>query len=693
MSLANWLNSWRGRKPGYAKAPANSGKQRHQARPGLELLETRDLLSGTFGLAETFGGGQADSGRAVATDAAGNVYIAGTFRGTVDFDPSGSTANLISKGGNDVFVAKYTSLGVLVWAKSFGNAANDLVNDLAVDSSGNVYATGCFSGTVDFDPDAGQTKLTSAGKADIFVVKLDDTGALTWARRMGGNGNDCGTGIAVDPDGNVLTTGYFQVRADFNPGTAAFKLASAADRDMFVSKLDSSGNFVWAKRVGGFDRDVVVGKDIAVDDEHVYLTGWFTGNVDFDPGAGKSAFKTNTNSSAFVLKLNSAGGFEWVKKIGGNGVDQGTGVAVDDDGKVYATGFFERSMTFGGTSLTSAGGSDVFVTRLSVDGSVDWIKQLGGAGNDQSRGIALDAAKNVYTTGFFKQTGDFNPASATSNLNSAGGKDIFISRLDTNGTFSLAKRVGDTGNDVARGIAINPGGNAFFTGDFTGTVDFDPDAGTTTLLSNGHTDVFMLKLKNDRPVAADDVSTTNEDTAVTINVTTNDTDADDTVAVTSVKIVDQPAHGTATVNATTGQITYTPNADFNGTDTFTYTIKDAAGAESAPATVTVTVNPINDPPRTVNDLALTTSGSPTGTPVDIDVLANDTDVDGTIDPTTVVVTVPPAHGTISVNPTTGVITYTPNDGFEGTDTFQYTVKDNTGATSAAGTVRVDVLPP
>jgi hypothetical protein len=153
--------------------------------------------------------------------------------------------------------------GDFVWAKAMGGTGPDWGDGMAVDSAGNVYTTGFFEGTVDFDPGAGVFNLTSAGGYDIFVSKLDSTGNFVWAKCMGGTNGDYGTGIAVDSAGNVYTTGDFTGTADFDPGAVVFNLTSAGGYDIFVSKLDSTGNALWAKRMGGTGDDY--GTGIAVD--------------------------------------------------------------------------------------------------------------------------------------------------------------------------------------------------------------------------------------------------------------------------------------------------------------------------------------------------------------------------------------------------------------------------------------------
>ena len=188
---------------------------------------------------------------------------------------------------------------------------------------------------------------------------------------------------------------------------------------------------------------------------------------------------------------------------------------------------------------------------------------------------------------------------------------------------------------------------------------------------------------NDPPLAMDDVATTSEDTPVVVNVPLNDTDVDGNLAPTTVAIVDGPDNGTAIVNPLTGQVTYTPDPNYNGPDTFTYQICDTDGLCDT-ATVTVDVGGLNDPPLAVDDPATT----PEDTPVEIPVLVNDSDPDGTLNPATVAIVSGPDHGSVAI--VGGVVTYTPDPGFHGIDRFTYTVADNEGATSNVATVTIRI---
>ena len=218
------------------------------------------------------------------------------------------------------------------------------------------------------------------------------------------------------------------------------------------------------------------------------------------------------------------------------------------------------------------------------------------------------------------------------------------------------------------------------------------------LFDKGHRDtatvtITVTPVNDGAPVAGDGTATVTEggSTAIDVLVGATDPDGDNTIDPTTVTIVTAPAHGTTTINPTTGVITYTHDGSETLTDTITYTIDDTTGATSAPATITITITPVNDgPPATVDSTATVTEGGTTT--IDVLVGATDPDGDNTIDPTTVTIVTAPAHGTTTINPTTGVITYT-HDGSETlTDTITYTIDDTTGATSAPATITITITP-
>jgi hypothetical protein len=417
------------------------------------------------------------------------------FEGTADFDPGVGVYNLTSTGDRDIFISKLDAAGNFLWAKQIGGPLEDLGLSIAVDVSGNVYTTGRFRETADFDPGAGVYNLTSAGDTDIFISKLDALGNFVWAKQIGGTSQDMGFSIAADASGNVYTTGSFVGTVDFDPGTATFNLTG--NWDIFISKLDAAGDFVWAKQMGG--TSVEIGFGIAVDGSgNVYTTGYFSGSADFDPGAGTYNLTTVGFSDIFISKLDAAGNFVWAKQFNGTGQVQGNSIAADASGNVYTTGIFTETADFdpgaGAYTFTSGGSWDIFISKLDATGNLVWAKQMGGASQDYGRSITVDGLGNVYTTGNFGGTADFDPGAGAYNLTSAGTFDIFISKLDASGDFAWAQRFGETGWNFGNSITLDAAGNVYTTGSFEGTVDFDAGTGVSNLTSAGYRDIFIHKM-------------------------------------------------------------------------------------------------------------------------------------------------------------------------------------------------------
>ena len=388
------------------------------------------------------------------------------------------------------------------WAKKMGGASYDRGQSLAVDQNGNVYSTGNFSTTVDFDPGAGTYNLTSAGHADTFIGMLDANGNFVWAKRIGGTEDDFGTGIAVDGSANVYSVGSFSGTADFDPGTSTYNLTSAGSYDIFISKLDANGNFLWAKAMGGISSDQVNGLSIDVTGT-VYITGGFSGTVDFDPGVGISPLTSTGARDIFVAEYASNGGFVWAKSMSGTSVlgDSGNALAVDGNGNTYTLGDFTGTVDFdpgaGVYNLSSTGSNDIFISKLNTNGDFVWAKSIRGNNSDMGSDISVDEHGNVFSTGSFNGTADFDPGPGVYNLSSAGYWDNFVFKFDTDGNFVWAKAMGGTLTDNSYGLALDTSGSVYTTGGFANTVDFDPGPGTHLLTSSASVDIFISKLDTD----------------------------------------------------------------------------------------------------------------------------------------------------------------------------------------------------
>ncbi len=469
---------------------------RPAALVAFSLLMNGTLMAQTFQWAGKLGGTGDDRADAIAYDKNGNSYVVGRFQGLADLDPSASTYNLTSLGTFDMYVCKISPSGNLVWAKQIGGAsANVFGFAITVDANKNVYTTGSFSGNVDFNPGSSSFNIT-AQSFDVFISKLDSSGNYVWAGAFIGPGLGFGYGIAVDPLGSIYTTGTIGDSTDFDPGNGVYKLYAAAATHIYVSKLDPSGKFRWASIMGNNIPSNAYG--IALDGScNVISTGTFKGTVDFDPGNGVYNVISQSDA-AFVCKFDSAGSF-----IAAAGTPCNTGnyaksrsVAVDKYNNIYYGGELSGTADFDpGSSvfnLSSAGGNDIFVSKLNPSCSLIWAKRMGSAGGDMAQCLTVDATNNVYLTGYFSMTTDFDPGSGTFNLTSKGGQDIFIEKLDSAANFGWAAQLGGTQADWGYGIAVDAKNNVYNAGYFAGTGDFDPTANTFNLTSAGGNEAYVV---------------------------------------------------------------------------------------------------------------------------------------------------------------------------------------------------------
>lgn len=485
----------------------------------VEHLSDRAMLAGDFGFVNTFAGTGEQSAQGVATDSAGNVYITGNYRNTVDFDPGPGVLNFTTANAPEVFVAKYTSTGNLVWARSFGTPSGiDEANALAIDSGGNVWVVGRYQGIVDFDPGSGIANLIAVGDLDGFVLKLDANGAYQWAGSIGGLNGESLDGVAVDAAGNVLVAGQFNGTADFDPGPGTFPLTSLLNGstttfDACLLKLDNAGTFQWAKGWGGNSTSSPNGdwaRDVATDAAgNAYVHGSFVGAADLDPGPGtvNVAAGTSFARNIFVSKFDSTGNLAWGRSFVSSSESFAGDIAVDAIGNVYTTGGIQTLTDFDpgpGAANLAANPSwvDAYISKLDTNGNYQWAVDFGNTnGNAEGFSIAVDDNGDVYSVGRISlaAAADFDPSANVFNLASTASNDIYVSRLDSGGRYISARRMGGTGNDRANAVALNPVTNEIFiAGQYTGAADFDPGAGTV-LRDTGSTalftdDIFFCKL-------------------------------------------------------------------------------------------------------------------------------------------------------------------------------------------------------
>jgi hypothetical protein len=385
----------------------------------------------------------------------------------------------------------------LDWAKQItGGSATP--NSMVTDASGNIYITGVFLGTADFDPGPGVNEFTSIAGYDAFILKLDPNGNFLWANHTSGSANVEGKGIALDPSGNIYTIGEFYTNADFGTGPGAVNLTSQGDFDIYIQKLDNNGVIQWIKQIGGSQGQFST--SIAVDvSGNVHFTGGFYGSPDFDPGAGTQILSSSGGEDIYIAKLNTNGDHVWSKKIGGSGWDQGTAITTDANGNVYTTGYFTETIDFDPgaavSNLTNDQSNNAFVSKLDVNGDFVWAKGLGGTSIStdygKGKGIAIDLNENVFVIGEFEGTIDFDPNAGVQNYSSAGSRDIFVEKFSSNGDLDWVNVIGNSDEQNASSIVLDNAGAIYIAGYFEGVIDVDPSPSNYSLTSAGSRDFFV----------------------------------------------------------------------------------------------------------------------------------------------------------------------------------------------------------
>ena len=363
---------------------------------------------------------------------------------------------------------------LLVTPKYDMTCGDQLIYVIAFDEAGNSSQSPSFT-IPQTDPctstvNSSQSRSSSQISSQSFAVNF------------GGQENDLGLNVVVDSLGNTYVTGFFRGTVNFGNGN----ITSAGFTDIFVLKLDSAGAFQWVYTAGASNADT--GTGIALDSSgNVFITGAFTFTVDF----GNGNITSTGNYDIFVLKLNSSGEFQWVYTVGGTDADYASSLDVDSSGNLYITGYFKGTVDFGSGAISGRGNEDIFVLKLNSSGEFEWVFTAGSTQNDKGNAISVDANGNVVVTGYFNYIANFSSASCTSN----GSSDIFFLKLNSDGTLTSLHCEGGTGSDFGEGVDVDSDGNAYFTGEFSRTVNFF-GTGDITSEGVGSEDIFVVKLNS-----------------------------------------------------------------------------------------------------------------------------------------------------------------------------------------------------
>lgn len=374
-------------------------------------------------------------GTAVTADNAGNIYWGGDFDNTTDLNPGPGVADVTALGFSDAFLIKLAPDGSYLWHKVWGSSSDDSIDDIEIDGAGNIIVSGYFAGSFDLDPGLSSVFAPVVGSFDIFFVKLDGSGNFIWGHTFGSDQPDFQCEIALNDMDEIYLCGYFESITDFDPSTVGTSFGtSLGANDVYVSKFDPDGNFMWHKTTGGLNDDF--GWDIEIDSYgNPIIVGSFEGTVDFDPAIAS----------------------------------------------VY--------------NVTSAGIYDGFVWKLTEDGNLNWIKVVKGGGVESIEDMFLDANDHIYLSGRFYGSPDFDPGPGTATTPSYGGYDSFYIRLAADGTYHYHFTVGSTGSEWESLIAKTGDGQVILISEFLGDTDIDPTPdGTDSWSVMGGSDYFVEAL-------------------------------------------------------------------------------------------------------------------------------------------------------------------------------------------------------
>lgn len=481
----------------------------------IETLEPRRLLAGDFGLAFTLG--EIDvtvSPSAVAVDAAGDTYLAGTFNGKVDFAPGSAIQNLTSRSeSDDIFLAKYSGR-TLLWVRQIGGTGNDAAGQLKLGPSGELYLTGSFTEAMPLRGVDGPFSLTSHGDSDGFVVKMDGRGRVIWGGNVGGNRDDSVTAIDVGPNGDVYLAGTIRLEGDVDPTGRTRRITTRGVDDTFVERLSgSNGRLKWVRVYGENDTFEEVYGLVADGYGGVFAVGSFLRSVQFKRGSSAFTRESQGGLDLYVGRLSGQGDWVFLSTVGGDDDQTVVDVAQGPGGNLYLTGNTAGLANFGTAAnpltITSIGESDAYVAKVRRDGRFAFVRQFGGADAQiTASAIALDADENIYSTGQFTETADFNPAAGTFNLSIEKDEatqvpgqpytaDVYISKLNARGRFAYAQQLGGPdGSMLAAALTATPAGDVYLTGNFTGTVDVAPGTENRLLKSpeDADSEGYLVKL-------------------------------------------------------------------------------------------------------------------------------------------------------------------------------------------------------
>tara|TARA_R110002049_G_scaffold39374_10_gene121253 strand:+ start:182 stop:1903 length:1722 start_codon:yes stop_codon:yes gene_type:complete len=400
--------------------------------------------------------------KSISVDLNGNVIIVGYFdAGEFDANP-GSGEYILSSTNYEMFIVKLDTNGNFIWATSFGATDDSFesITDVGTDSNGDIYVTGYFNSTISIAHAAGTSSITSSGYSDIFVLKYASDGYYVWMYSAGGTDFDLGMSIDVTPTGDSYITGQYRETATFYTpmfGPGLITLSTTANyRGLFVLKLDASGNYQNAIKVGEAESECI-GTSIAIDsNNYAYITGYYGGILTANEGTSEElTIDSDSNYEAFVAKVDFTNvNTSWIKEIDGGAESIfGYGIETDSNNNIYATGFFSATLTVGDYTLTKQTTHvfDSYLLKLNSSGEFSAAYQFGAINAIETQPITVDTNDNIIVAGSFRETADISPFSTEDlQITSSGFRDNYLFKIAASNLLSI------TDNNIDNALKVYP---------------------------------------------------------------------------------------------------------------------------------------------------------------------------------------------------------------------------------------------
>ncbi len=462
-----------------------------------------------------------NSDNQICVDGQGNVFVAGPFGGSFDFDPTEGVNFQTGNGSVDIYVSKFSANGSYEWTRSFGGTHTEYIHSIAPTHDGGIAIVGSYEDSVDFDSSTdGEAIRESQSVADLYVLQLKGDGSYQSVLTLEGVSNystSSDTSIAIDAQGNLLLCGMFWGSIDFDPSEEGVAIRHSAlnSPSIFIGKYSPQAAHLWSHVLHGSHHQYA--KQIAVDSSgSLSVFGDFSGSLDFDPSSFGVAMRSAIgNSDVFFSRFDSQGNFLWVKSFGGTGSEKAHSLALDTQGNVFVAGSFTGLVDFdpseGGTEFhQSIDASSNFLSKFDGNGNFQWAEKLAGTVtnnyyNNRLAQIAVDSVGSVLVAGIFSGVIDFNPSPLGEDIHNSGtgiSTNSFVSKFNSAGDYLWTRSFGGTYSEFTHALAIYGQGEIMVVGTFRDAVDFDPRESCEDLFQTQteHRSVYVSKFL-DEPVS------------------------------------------------------------------------------------------------------------------------------------------------------------------------------------------------